>query len=134
MTALLFLKPSRYPLPEGEGGSSAFSIIHSSIDRAYSSERQPQRKLNLPRRCRRIGDAACGAIPCTRGPGKNRDDHVAEIRVIEQVERFCAELQVRSLGNIELLFHREVEAGQPRPNHSVLGQIPESSRRWQYKN
>jgi len=44
--------------------------------------------------------------------------------MIEQIERFCAELQVRALGKIELLSQCEIEIGQRRPDDGILRQIP----------
>src|SRR5205823_8391883 len=47
------------------------------------------------------------------------------IRMIENIKRFSAELQVRAFRNIELLFHREVEVRESWADHRILCQISE---------
>src|SRR5207249_5177569 len=89
---------------------------------SFSLKREPQSKLDLPRRRRRIDDASGRAVSCACGSRKNRRDHVAEIRMIEQIERFRAELQVRAFRKIELLFHREVEVRESWADHRILRQ------------
>ena len=51
--------------------------------------------------------------------------------MIKHIERFCTELQVRALGNVELLFHRDVEICQWRADYGILRQISEGAHRRQ---
>src|SRR5437867_10957869 len=53
--------------------------------------------------------------------------------MIEDIERFRAELQVHALGQVELLLHREVEIGQWRADCGILRQISESTGGWQHQ-
>src|SRR5207249_11302851 len=59
-----------------------------------SLKREPQSKLDLPCGRRSTDDPAGRAVSCAGGSRKNRRDHVADIRMIEQIERFRAELQI----------------------------------------
>jgi len=60
--------------------------------------------LHLARVGRGIENLAGGPIPGARSSRKYGDDHVAEVGMIQDVEKLRAELQIRALGDVKLCF------------------------------
>src|SRR5436189_522247 len=87
------------------------------------SEQQLQRKLDLPRcRGRRRDDAARGAVLVAL---ENNLIRVRQIRVIQNIERLGAELQIQSLTDSQSLQERRVEHEQTRTTQRSARHVPE---------
>src|SRR5437773_5544014 len=95
------------------------------------SEQQLQRKLDLPRcRGRRRDDAARGAVLVALEKNLIR---VREIRVIQNIERLGAELQIQSLTDSHSLQQRGVEHEQARGSQRSARHVPEGSLERQHE-
>src|SRR2546428_6524686 len=93
------------------------------------SEQELQRELDLPRGCGRIGNLAGRlAIAVVRGAALEDDPiRVREIRVIENIERFRAELQRLALPDGDPLEERRVDVEQTRAAERAAPCVPEGS-------
>src|SRR4029077_8668610 len=56
-----------------------------------------------------------------------------EIRVIENVEKLRAQLQIEPLANACVLDNGEIHVTEARPKDRVAAQVPESSVSWLHK-
>src|SRR2546426_12344421 len=93
------------------------------------SEQQLQRELDLPRGRGRIGNLAGRlAIAVVRGVALEDDPiRVREIRAIEHIERFGAELQRLALPDGYPLEEGRVDAEQARAAERTASRVPEGS-------
>src|SRR5881628_377038 len=94
-----------------------------------SSEHQLQRELELPRGGGRIGNLS-GRLAVTVVGAVALEDNLIrerEIRVIENIERFRAELQRHALPDGDPLKKGRVEVEQARPAERTAPRVPESA-------
>src|SRR5262249_39186015 len=82
----------------------------------------PHTDLDLAARRRGLGD-------CTELRRVHEAAGRAQIRVIERVEEFGAELEFHLLGDVELARQREVEGLHSRAVYGIPPRIPESESR-----
>src|ERR1700732_3592025 len=87
------------------------------------SEEQLQRKLNLPRRTEIAGreTRALNLTKCRVCYSQNR---VTEVRVVENVEHFGPELQVKLLGDFRILGDREIRVQEIRSRNRISAEAP----------
>src|SRR5258708_5614418 len=103
-----------------------------------SLEHQPQGKLHLAR----AAEVACGKARgsdlvkiskrCCSGSrsGRNiRQDEawIAEVWMVEEVERLCAELQLEALGDLSILGDRKVRIHEAGTRDGVAAKVAESA-------
>ena len=81
-----------------------------------TSEHQAQRDLHLPRIAHGGSDRAHRAVA-------DRRIRLAELRVIEHVERFGAELNGQSLQRTEVLEQRRIQVRAPRPEQNIASGV-----------
>src|SRR5579872_3396718 len=89
-------------------------------------EGQLQCELNLPG-CRRRG-CHHSRRRTKRCSGERDLINVAEIYVIENVEKFRTELKAYPLSQMRELGERKINIGQPRPDERPSSDIPERAR------
>jgi hypothetical protein len=126
-------KQSTGPLCQLRGPAWTGTLGHVSI----SLEQQFQAELGLPRdiaepaasheRCNlpcrpdRRGHIVC----CRRSSAENGRDRVAEIGVIEQVEKVGAELNTHPLPDPRLLHHTDVGFHEAWPHEGIPSEVAE---------
>src|SRR5215470_15469192 len=87
-------------------------ILSWRCRRVYELKDQFQSELNLARRADDAGDGSGIA-------GANGRVRQIELRRVEEVEKFGAELEIQALGNVELLEEREIKINPPRAVKNV---------------
>src|SRR5262245_25203942 len=80
-------------------------------------ERQPRAQLDLPPRSGGLRDRA-------ELRSVHKSIRCAQVRVVEAVEEFAAELEPHSFGNAKVANHREVKSLGSRPVDRVSTHIP----------
>src|ERR1700735_1916769 len=85
-------------------------------------ELQLERELHLTRRTEVPGREA-RALDLAESRRSGGQHRVAKVRMIEQIEQFGAELQVKALGDFGVLGHGEVGVNEIRPGERVSAQI-----------
>src|SRR5207244_9098608 len=97
------------------------------------SERVPQGKLNLPRWSTGIRDLPEVRIRRSVGihqqciVGAVVSDWCAEVRMVEQIEKLCPELELVVLRQGEILEQRAVKIKKTGRDHGVSSQIAENA-------
>jgi hypothetical protein len=96
-----------------------------------ASEEQPDRKLNLPRRRRRRGNGSRRAADegCSAGTRKNGADGLAEVRVVQNVEKLCSKFGVQFLGDFCLFDDGNIQTQQAGSKKRISGDIAKRGER-----
>src|ERR1700722_8253062 len=116
--------PSRYP--SGYRGSVGYSS-ESELDRQLDLSRDALKGCGGARRRDRSVGGTCSDVrnKCSagRGRGWSGRGRVIELRRIEQVEKFAADLQRFRFGHLEILEDREIHVLGPRTLKDIASRV-----------
>src|SRR5213594_2018036 len=91
---------------------------------SFSLKREPQSKLDLPRRRRRIDDASGRPVSCACGSRKNRHDHVAEIRMVLTLNASARNCKLVRSVRLNCFFIAKSRSASPGPITAFFDRFP----------